>query len=92
MKLSDLGNLDKDDILSALGLVAKPTASGRLLGNVGIFAVGLLVGAGAALLLAPTSGQGLREGFAERLRKARDGAADQEDAVDLSEAQVEARS
>jgi hypothetical protein len=92
MKISDLGNLDKDDILSALGLVAKPTASGRLLGSVGIFAVGLLVGAGAALLLAPVSGQGLRDGLAERLRKARDGAADEEDSVELSEPQVEARS
>jgi hypothetical protein len=40
MKISDLGNLDKEDILSVLGLVAKPTASGRLLGSVGIFAVG----------------------------------------------------
>jgi hypothetical protein len=92
MKISDLGNLDKDDILSALGLVAKPAASERLLGSVGIFAVGLLVGAGAALLLAPISGQGLRDGLAERLRKARDGAADEEDSADLSEPQVEARS
>ena len=91
MKLSDLGNLDKDDILSALGLAAKPTPSGKLLGSVGIFAVGLLVGAGAALLLAPTSGQGLREGLAERVRKVREGAVDEGDATDGPEPQGEAR-
>jgi hypothetical protein len=91
MKLSDLSNLDKDDILSALGLAAKPTASGKLLGSVGIFAVGLLVGAGAALLLAPTSGQGLREGLAERVRKVREGAAEDDDATNGPEPQGEAR-
>ena len=85
MKLNDLGNLDKDDILSALGLVAKPSATGRLLGNVGIFAIGLLVGGGAALLLAPTSGQGLREGLADRLRRAREGVTDEDDDSDMPE-------
>jgi len=85
MKISDLGNFDKDDILSALGLVQKPSPPGRYLGNVGIFAIGLLVGAGAALLLAPTSGQGLREGLADRLRRAREGVADQDDDSDVPE-------
>jgi hypothetical protein len=86
MKLSDLGNVDKGDILSALGLADQRSAARQLWGSVGIFAVGLLVGAGAALLLAPTSGQGLREGLAERLRKARDGAVDEGDASDVPEA------
>jgi hypothetical protein len=90
MKLSDLGNLDKDDILSALGLVSKPTASGRLLGSVGIFAVGLLVGAGAALLLAPTSGPDLREGLGERFRKAREGVTDEDTAAGAPESAGEA--
>lgn len=58
---------------------------GRHLGNVGIFAIGLLVGAGAALLLAPTSGQGLREGLADRLRRAREGVADENDDSDVPE-------
>ncbi len=86
MKLSDLGTLDKDDLLSALGLVDKPPASGRLLGSLGIFAVGLLVGAGAALLLAPTSGQTLREGLAERVRQAREGGADDGEDTDAPDA------
>lgn len=95
MKLSDLSNLDKDDVLSALGLASKRTASERLLGGLGILAVGVLIGAGAALLLAPTSGKGLREELARRLRKAREGVADEGDATDLPEpatSQGEARS
>lgn len=69
MKLSDLSNLDKDDILSAPGLVDERTASARLLGSLGILAVGVLVGAGAALLLAPTSGRALRAELAQRFAR-----------------------
>jgi YtxH-like protein len=71
MKLSDLSDLSKEDILSALGLATKQTSSEKLWGTLGIFSVGLLVGAGAALLLAPKSGQGLRDDLGERFRKAR---------------------
>jgi gas vesicle protein len=73
MKLSDLSDLSKDDILSALGLSTKPSTTERLLGTAGVFGLGLLFGAGAALLLAPKSGQGLREELGERLRRVRNG-------------------
>jgi gas vesicle protein len=76
MKLSDLSDLSKDDILSALGLASKQTTSERLWGTLGIFGIGLVVGAGAALLLAPKTGQGLREDLGERFRKARNGQVD----------------
>jgi gas vesicle protein len=76
MKLSDLSDLSKDDILSALGLATKRSPSDQLWGTLGIFGVGLLVGAGAALLLAPKSGQGLREDLGERFRKARNSEVD----------------
>jgi gas vesicle protein len=52
-------------------------ASEKIWGTLGIFGVGLLVGAGAALLLAPKPGQGLREDLGERFRKARNGEADE---------------
>jgi hypothetical protein len=90
MKLSDISDLSKDDILSALGLASKPTDSERLLSAVGIFGVGLLVGAGAALLFAPKSGQGLREDLSERFRKAR-GATDGVEHSEASHAEDEAR-
>ena len=91
MKLSDLSDLSKDDILSALGLAAKPSAPERVLGTLGVFGLGLLIGAGAALLLAPKSGQGLREDLGERLRRARNGEADLTEPTGTPGAEGEAR-
>ena len=71
MKINDLRELSKEDLLSALGLTSKPSTSERLLGALGIFGVGLLVGAGAALLLAPKSGEALRADLGERIRNLR---------------------
>jgi hypothetical protein len=80
MKLSDISELTKDDILSALGLSARRSPSEQWLGAAGIFGVGLLIGAGVALLLAPKSGQGLREDLGERFRRARNGEAESPEA------------
>jgi YtxH-like protein len=91
MKLSDLSDLSKDDILSALGLAAKPSATERLLGTVGVFGLGLLIGAGAALLLAPKSGQGLREDLGERFRRVRNGEGDATAPSEASSPAEEAR-
>ena len=73
MKISDLKDLNKDDILAALGLETKSGFTSRLLGTLGIFGAGLLVGAGAALLLAPKSGPEMREDLGQRFRKMRMG-------------------
>lgn len=91
MKLSDIRDLSKDDILAALGLASKPTTSERLLGTLGIFGIGLLVGVGAALLLAPKSGQDLREDLGDRLRKFRDGESDSTESPEASSDRGEAR-
>ena len=80
MKLSDISDLSKDDILSALGLSAKRSTSERWLESAGIFGVGLLLGAGAALLLAPKSGRGLREDLGDRMRRVRNGESELSDA------------
>jgi hypothetical protein len=71
MKLNDLREFSKDDVLAALGLTSKPSTSERLLGGLSIFGVGLLVGAGAALLFAPKSGEALRADLGERFRPGR---------------------
>jgi gas vesicle protein len=71
MKLSEIRDLSKDDVLAAFGLATKPSTAGQLFGSLGLFATGLLVGAGVALLLAPKSGQDLREDLGERLRSIR---------------------
>ena len=91
MKLNDIRDLSKEDILSALGLASKPTTTERLLGTLSIFGVGLLVGAGVALLVAPKSGQALREDLGERFRKLRDDDTNSTGSSDAPKSRGEAR-
>ena len=53
--------LDKDELLSQLGLETKSSLGHSIISALGPFGVGMLVGAGVALLLAPKSGRELRE-------------------------------
>ncbi len=69
---STLKNLDGDDVLGWVGLQGRRTALDALLPSLGIFGVGLLVGAGVGLLLAPKSGQELREDLRTRIQGATD--------------------
>ena len=69
MKFSDISDLSKEDILSALGLATKPSASQRVIGTLGLFGLGAIVGAGVALLLAPSSGEDLRGDLGRRIRR-----------------------
>jgi len=70
MNLKDLRNLDKDDLLAMLGLETKSSTGAWLAGALGTFGVGLLVGAGLGLLMAPKPGRELREDLRDRLRRA----------------------
>lgn len=60
-----LKNLDRNHVLAAalakVGLQTRSSESERLMSALGIFGVGLLVGAGVALLLAPKPGRELRQ-------------------------------
>ena len=69
MNLKDLRNVDKDDLLGLIGLETKPSTGSYLAGTLGTFGVGLLVGAGIALLLAPKPGAELREDIRDKLRQ-----------------------
>jgi hypothetical protein len=60
MNLRDLKDMDKDDFLGLIGLQSKHSFTRELLGTLGTFGIGLLVGAGVALLLAPKPGRDLR--------------------------------
>jgi hypothetical protein len=73
MNLKDLRNLDKDDLLGLVGLESKHSTGAYLAGTLGTFGVGLLVGAGIALLLAPKPGSELREDIRGKLRRPSDG-------------------
>jgi len=77
MNLKDLKNLDKDEILGLLGLETKQSTGSWLAGTLATFGIGMLVGAGVALMVAPKAGRELRGDIRERLRRAPD---------DLSEA------
>ena len=70
MNLKDVRNLDKDDLLGLLGLEKKPSPGAGLAAALGTFGVGLLVGAGIALILAPKPGHELRQELRDRLRRA----------------------
>ncbi|HVV51030.1 MAG TPA: YtxH domain-containing protein [Polyangia bacterium] len=72
MTFKDLRNMDKDDVLGLMGLETKSSTAGDLAMTLGTFGVGLLVGAGIALLLAPKPGNELREDIREKLRRSRD--------------------
>jgi YtxH-like protein len=69
MKLKELRNLDKDDILEMMGLQSKTSTAAWLAGTLGTFGVGLLVGAGLGLLLAPKPGRELREDLRDKFRR-----------------------
>jgi hypothetical protein len=69
MKLQDIKDFDKEDFLGLLGLEAKHSFTNRLLGTLGTFGIGLLVGAGVALLLAPRPGSELRHDLRVKLHR-----------------------
>ncbi len=68
MKLSDLRKLDRGDLLKLVGLEER-TPAGDFLGGLGLFAVGMLVGAGLGLLFAPKRGEEIRGQMGEILRR-----------------------
>lgn len=69
MKWQDLRDMDKDDLLGYLGLQSKRTFTSELLGTLGTFGIGLLVGAGVALLLAPKPGRDLRQDIRSKIQR-----------------------
>ncbi len=72
MKLRDLTDLEKDDILGALGLQTKSSATSFVLGTLGLFGLGMVIGAGVALMLAPKPGIELRRDLETRIKTARE--------------------
>jgi len=70
--LKYLQDIDKDDVLEAMGLEERSSGWGTTLGTVGIFALGCLVGAGIGLAFAPKSGEEFRTELGERMRRKAD--------------------
>jgi hypothetical protein len=72
MKLQNLKKLDKDELLGLLGLETKATVASEVASTLGTFAIGLLVGAGVALLLAPKEGRALREDIRTKIQRGKE--------------------
>jgi hypothetical protein len=69
MNLKSLKDLDKDEILSMLGLSTRRSTAGWVSGTLGVFGVGMLAGAGIGLMLAPKTGRELRGDVRHRLQR-----------------------
>lgn len=72
MTSKDVTHFDTGHLLDVMGLETKRSTGAWLFGIVTAFGVGLFVGAGVGLMLAPKAGRGLREDLRERLREASD--------------------
>jgi hypothetical protein len=68
VNLETLQKLDKDALLGLIGLETRREPSDVLLPALGAFTVGVLVGAGIGLLLAPRPGTQLRGELGRRLK------------------------
>ena len=71
MSLRDLRKLDRDDVLDLVGLRRSDT-NDWVVPALTALGVGLLVGTGLGLLLAPKTGAELRDDLRDRLRSAQD--------------------
>jgi hypothetical protein len=67
-----LRHLSADDVLGIVGLTRRHSSLERTLSAIGLIAVGAAVGAGVALLAAPSSGKQLRSRLSERVDEAKD--------------------
>jgi len=67
--LKALRNMDKDDLLNLVGLETKRTIADAVVPALTAFSVGVLVGVGVGLLLAPKPGSELREDIKTRLSR-----------------------
>lgn len=66
-----ISQLELDDFLGIVGLERRPSALATTLPAVGLVALGAIVGAGAALALAPCSGQELRQRLSGKVTDAK---------------------
>jgi hypothetical protein len=66
--VSDLKKLDKDELLNLIGLETRKDTTDYLLPALGAFTVGVLLGVGVGLMLAPKPGNELRNDLRNRFQ------------------------
>ncbi|MCO5166369.1 MAG: YtxH domain-containing protein [Planctomycetes bacterium] len=62
----DYSDITGDDLLEVFGLQRAPMAGAYVLPAIGLFGVGVIVGAGLGMLFAPKSGDELRHDLSQR--------------------------
>lgn len=67
LRWKDLKNLDREDLLHRMGL-EEHTPTSDFLGGLGLFALGLLVGAGLGMMFAPKPGAEMRSQLSDTIR------------------------
>ena len=72
MKISDLKDYSKEDLLALFGVEPKRTTTDALIPAAGMFAMGMLVGAGLGLLFAPKKGAELRTDVSKKIGEIRE--------------------
>lgn len=72
MNIRDIRNIDKDYLLNLVGLETKSTFGSMILPTLGIFSLGVIVGAAAGLVFAPAKGEETRETLKNRINEAKD--------------------
>lgn len=70
MNMDKMKNLEKDDFLNLLGLETRRNAVDYMVPALALFGVGVVVGTGIGLLVAPRPGRELRQDLAHRLQNA----------------------
>jgi hypothetical protein len=73
MNLKSVKDFDKDELLRMIGLETKRSTAGTVLSSLTLFGIGIVVGAGVGMLLAPKAGRELREDLRNRLQGANEG-------------------
>ena len=91
LTFKDLKKLDRDDLLELVGL-QRASSNDWVAPALTALGVGLLVGVGVGLLLAPKPGAELRQDLRDRLRSAQDSLPDQLRGATASAAPTSSRS
>ena len=71
-KVSAMRNTNSDDLLAALGLERRRSSVEMVATTAAVLAVGMAIGAGVALLMAPKSGRALRQDLRARANEIKD--------------------
>jgi len=69
-------DVDRDDVLGAVGLESRRTAADKIVPALAIFGAGVILGVGIGMMMAPKAGSELRSDIRSKLHRGKEGSAD----------------